>query len=97
MLKVRTNIVVEGWPTKLNKKVNGNSLNMYPVIPLLSDEAELISLEISLLCQNKLNRRLSSLDLRELNELEHISVFCLLHELSRLNNIEYLNENIGLD
>ena len=57
MLPIRTNNDLEGWLRRLNTHAYSDQLNLYLLIKLLHDEAEMIQLQATLLSLKKIKRQ----------------------------------------
>jgi len=55
---VRTNNDVEGWHRRLNNKATRGQLQLYVLIPMLFKEASLLPLQVKLVNEKKLQRRM---------------------------------------
>lgn len=68
MQDIRTNNYTEGWHFRLNSMANTVGMNFYDLIPLLWGEADLIPMEMELLCREMGSRR-TRLEYSELQDL----------------------------
>ena len=56
MCSTRTNNDVEGWHRRLNGKAGRGQLQLYLLVPLLHEEAQLVPLQMKLVSEKKLTR-----------------------------------------
>lgn len=58
MQPIRTNNDAEGWHNRINSRAGQNGVNFYLLVDFLHEEAKSVSLQVVLLCQETLTRRL---------------------------------------
>ena len=66
MQPIRTNNDAEGWHNRINGRAGKGGLNMYLLVQLLYAEGIQVKLQVTLLCQDTLTRRLK----RNVHELQ---------------------------
>lgn len=93
---VRTNNDVEGWHRRINEKARNQSHQLYKLVPLLHQEAELVTLQLRLVREGKLRRykrkKTTTLEgklfrLWDDYESGEISTYALLRKCSRLTSV----------
>ena len=54
---MRTNNDVEGWHGMLNRHVKRGNLSLYLMVRLLHEQAQLVDMQVRLVCEEKVKRR----------------------------------------
>ena len=58
MQAVRTNNDAEGWHNRLNRKIREKHPNLYKLVPVLHYESRKLPLQVTLVCQGSITRRM---------------------------------------